>query len=156
MNTRWIATVGWWLVTIATLVVLDDLVFGPVFWIIARTLGAPWAVVAVFAVYMPAQLFLVDRGSREEPGRVAAWWLHRLDLERRSRRIQENVESVRARVTGGFVAVLLSPVIGGVLPPLLLWRQGWDRRYVRAVSLPCAAAYAATFALVHGVLPAAI
>lgn len=156
MDTNWRSTILWWVATVTTLVVLDDLVFGPAFWALARTSGAIVAVVAVFVVYIPAQMFLVYRGTTVQPGRIASWWLRRLDLGRRSLHIQQNVDTVRGAVTGGVMAIVVSPVIGGVLPPLLLWRRGWDQSSARVVAVPCAALYAATFSLIHAVVPAAL
>lgn len=147
-------TVFWWVATLAVLVVLDDLTFGPAFWLISRTLGPGIAVLAIFASYVPAQLYLVYQGSKGSPGRVSAWWLKRLDLERRSIHVRRNEAAVRRQVTGSVSALLLSPVIGGVLPPLILQRKGTPQAVVRGIAWPAAIIYAATFALLHGMLPA--
>lgn len=149
-------TVGWWFATIATLVVLDDLTFGPIFWALAVLAGSWWAVGAVFAVYVPVQVYLVRRATEPSPGRVAAWFLHRLELERRYEPIQRNDQRVRSRVVGVVSATALSLLIGGVLPPILLYRRGWPRDDVRRLSLLTSTVYAAEFALLHGLIPGSL
>lgn len=151
-----LVTVWWWVLTLATLVVLDDLTFGPFFWAIARFASAGVAVVAVFAIYVPAQLWVLSRAVTEDPGRLAAWFLRRLSLERRVKAVQANEQRVRARVVGVGSALLLSLLIGGVLPPLLLWHRGWNQRAVMRVGVATSFVYAAEFAFLHGIIPAAI
>jgi len=146
----------WWAVTLAVLVVLDDLTFGPFFWAISRLAGPGWAMAAVYAIYVPVQLFLVRRGTAEEPGPVAHWFLRRLDLERRFERVGHNEERLHSRVVGAGSAVPLSLVIGGVLPPLLLWRRGFSADFVRRVAIVTAVVYATEFALLHGLLPSLV
>lgn len=143
----------WWAVTLAVLVVLDDLTFGPLFWAISRLLGPLAAVTAVYASYVPIQIYLVRRGTSATPGRLADYVLRRLDLERRSERISRNEQALRSKVLGGGSAILLSLVIGGVLPPLLLWRQGMATGAVRRLSIVTAIVYATEFALLHGLIP---
>lgn len=152
---RW-SVIAWWVATLVTLVVLDDLTFGPVFWLISR-LGSTWLGVAVvFAVYVPAQVFIVYRGTEPEPGRVAAFFLRRFALERRVGQVARNERALQQRVLGAGTAILLSLVIGGVLPPLLLWRRGVSRTEVRRLSVVTATVYAAEFAVLHAVVPGSI
>ena len=143
----------WWAATIAILVVLDDLTFGPAFWLISRVAGPIWAVAAVYAVYVPAQLFLVARGTVDDPGRVASWFLSRLDLERRYQKVRDNERLMHSKVAGATSAVVLSLLIAGVLPPLILWRQGYSREFVLRVAVLTSVVYASEFALIHGYLP---
>lgn len=154
-NSR-VSVVLWWVATLCTLVVLDDLTFGPAFWFISLALGPGWAMFAVYLTYIPVQTFLVYRATEETPGRIANWWLARLNLQRRSSRIQHNVDSVHQKVTGALSAVPLSVVIGGVLPPIILWRRGWGRAFVRRISWPCAVTYATVFGVIHGIVPSLI
>ncbi len=146
---------GWWALTILILVVLDDLTFGPAFWAISRLAGPLVAVAAIYAIYLPVQVFLVARGTTEDPGRFAAFFLRRLDLERRSEQVARNERRLRSKVLGVGSALLGSLVIGGVLPPLLLWRSGMPRPQVLRLSVATSAIYATEFALLHGLLPAA-
>lgn len=151
--TRWLRTAGWWAATLLTLVVLDDLTFGPVFWLVSR-LESPLAGFALaLLIYIPAQIALVRAGTSDAPGRLATFFLSRLDLERRSTNVAEREQRMRARVTGVISASLLSTVIGGVLPPLGLWRAGYGRRFVRRLSWLTATIYALEFSLLHGYLP---
>jgi hypothetical protein len=146
-------TAGWWLATLVTLIILDDLTFGPIFWLISR-LGSPLAGFAVaMAIYMPVQIFLVWAATSGDPGRIATFFLQRLDLERRSRSIAAREHAVHERVTGAVTAIALSPVIGGVLPPMVLWRMGFETTFVRRLSIVTAFVYALEFSLLHGVLP---
>ena len=99
-TTHLLRSIAWWCATVATLVVLDDLTFGPFFWAIARWRGAATAVVAVLAVYVPAQIYLVFRATADHPGRIAAFFLNRLDLERRSHHVARREAQLRGRVVG--------------------------------------------------------
>lgn len=147
----WVAC--WWTLTVLTLVVLDDLTFGPLFWVISLTAG-PWTAAGLaFVIYTVAQVFIVVRATEEVPGRIAAFFLSRLDLNRRSRHIAANEQRLHSRVAGWTSAILITPIIGGVLPPLLLWRMGWDRGPVRRIACICAPIYALEFAILHGLLP---
>lgn len=148
-----LVTLGWWAATIATLVVLDDLTFGPFFWLIARLASPTAAFATAVAIYVPAQVLLVRAGTSERPGRLATWFLTRLDLQRRSEEIGRREQRLRARVTGIVSALALSVVIGGVLPPLMLWRAGFGRRFVRTLSVPTAVIYALEFGVIHGLVP---
>lgn len=142
--------------TLATLLVLDDLTFGPAFWFVARVWGAVPAVIAVYVVYVTAQIYLVRRATTTDPGRLASFLLGRLDLDRRSRRIGENEERLHARVAGGLSAVFMTLLIGGVLPCLLLWRGGYSTEFVRRLSIVTSVVYATEFMLLHAVIPSTI
>lgn len=149
-------TAFWWVLTLLILMVLDDLTFGPAFWALSRLVG-PWvAVGAVYAVYVPVQVWLVGRGTVAEPGPVAGWFLDRFGLSRRFEAVRRNELALHSRVVGVVSSSVLSLVIGGVLPPLLLWRQGWPKPAVRRVSVLTAFVYATEFALLHGLLPSTV
>lgn len=153
---RALRAAAWWMATLATLVVLDDLTFGPLFWAISRWLGALVAVLAVFAIYVPAQVVLVRRATEPDPGKVAQFFLNRLELERRSHQVADREALLHGRVIGAASAIGLTLVIGGVLPPILLWRAGYSATFVRRLSYLTAPLYAAEFALLHGIIPATI
>ena len=144
------------MVTIVTLIVLDDLVFGPVFWALARWQGSAVAATVAFVVYFVAQIFIVHQGTRPEPHRLAAFFLRRLGLERGVAATRRHEEEIRSRVLGAGSAILLSPVIGGVVPPMVLWHRGHPARFVRRLSVVTAAVYASEFALLHGWIPGAV
>lgn len=146
----------WWVATVLTLVVLDDLTFGPVFWLLSRTAG-PWvAATAALVIYTSAQIYIVFRATEPEPGRIASFFLRRLDLARRSPAVHANEQKLRSQVVGWGSSILLTPVIGGVIPPLVLWRRGWEASAVRQVACVCAPIYAVEFALLHGLIPGLI
>ncbi len=146
----------WWLATVLTLVLLDDLTFGPFFWAVSRSAGAAAAVVLILAIYVPAQVLLVRAATAPEPPRLAVFFLRRLELERRSNEIATREAELKGRVAGAMSAIAIAPVLGGVLPPILLWRAGWSARFVVRLSYLTATIYALEFAALHGVLPTAI
>lgn len=151
-----LSVAAWWAATLITLALLDDLTFGPFFWLTAR-LGQWWMAVAlVYVIYVPVQIWLVARGTVDDPGRIADFFLRRLDLERRSAAIADRERSIRQRVVGVGSALLLSLLIGGVLPPLLLWRRGHSRSTVRRLAAVTSVIYATEFAVLHAVVPASI
>jgi hypothetical protein len=139
-----------WVLTIVTLVVLDDLVFGPVFWAIGALRGPAVGFVVAFVVYFVGQLVLVHEATRRSPRRLATFFLRRLGLERPAGRTRPREDEIRARILGSGSAILLSPVVGGVIPPMLLWHRGFDTHFVRRLTIVTAAVYAAEFALLHG------
>lgn len=153
---RLLATVGWWLVTLIVLVVLDDLAFGPFFWVIARTASPLVAFFVALAIYVPAQVAIVHRGTSGHPGRIGSFFLNRLDLDRRHTSIRVREDLMRDHVRGALSSCILSLVIGGVIPPMLLWRRGHSTSFVRRLSLVTATIYATEFALLHGFLPGVI
>lgn len=139
-----------WVVTIVTLVILDDLLFGPIFWTIGALRGPGVAAALAFVIYFVVQIVLVHEGTRRAPRRMAAFFLRRLGLDRPADWTRPREDEIRARILGGGSAVLLSPVVGGVIPPMLLWRRGFDVRFVRRLSIVTSAVYAFEFALLHG------
>src|SRR5690349_18963719 len=143
---RHASTFAWWGATVLTLVVLDDLTFGPAFWALSRLAGPVVAVVTIYLVYVPGQIYLVARGTRPEPGRVAAFFLSRLELERRSSKVAVVEKEMRDKVVGSASAVAMSLLVAGVLPPLILWRRGFARADVLRISVVTATVYATEFA----------
>jgi hypothetical protein len=140
----------WWSVTILVLVVLDDLVFGPVFWSIAL-LSRPAAVVLAFLASWTFGVWLVFRGTRSAPGRVAQFFLNRLWLERRNPDIGQRERKVRDSVTSTVAATLSTPFIGGVIPSLVLSKRNvMPVAQIRRLSVFLTALYAVEFAAVHG------
>ncbi|MEZ5267881.1 MAG: hypothetical protein R2789_04680 [Microthrixaceae bacterium] len=152
---RRLIALWWWAATIAILVILDDLTFGPAFWLISRVAGPIWAVVAVYAVYVPHNCFSWP-GELSTTLRVASWF-SRLDLERRYQKVRDNERLMHSKaVAGATSAVVLSLLIAGVLPPLILWRQGYGREFVLRVAVLTSVVYASEFALIHGYLPSLV
>ena len=152
---RRLSTVGWWVITFAIVIVLDDLTYGPIFWLLAAFTGS-LAVFIAFGVYVAAQLYLVHHGVKDDPGPLARRLLDRLELSRRFDQVANREAALHERVTGSVVAVLLALVIGGVLPPLLLWRRGWSRSAVMRVATVTSVVYAAEFAFLHAFIPSRV
>lgn len=145
----------WWVATIATLVVVDDLTYGPISWLLVKLFGQA-AIALVFVIYFVAQLYLVNQGIRDSPARLARVLLDRLQLSRRSSQITDRETHIHEHVTGAALACVFSLLIGGILPPLLLWRRGWSRIAVQRVAVVTSAIYAAEFAMLHGWIPSQI
>jgi hypothetical protein len=153
---RLVVVVFWWLVTLLTLIVLDDLLFGPIFWLLATREGGTVAVAAILAIYIPVQVLIVVRATSPAPGVMTRLVLGKLELARRIGPVRENEQRIHHRIAGAGSAVLLSLVIGGILPCLLLWRKGYRVEFVRRLSVVTAAVYAVEYAFLHGVIPASI
>jgi hypothetical protein len=140
----------WWCVTVLVLVIVDDLVFGPVFWSIAL-LSRPAAVIFAFCASWAFGTWLVFRGTREDPGRVARFFLNRLWLERRNPDIAQRERRVREAVTSTIAATVATPFIGGVVPSLVLYkRDAMPVGQIRRLAVFLAALYAVEFAAIHG------
>ncbi len=140
----------WWFVTILVLVLVDDLVFGPIFWSLA-VLSRPLAVVAAFVASWAFGVWLVFRGTRREPGRVAQFFLNRLWLERRNPDVGRRERKVRDSVTSAVAATFSTPFIGGVIPSLVLYKRDlMPVAQIRRLAVFLAALYAVEFAAIHG------
>jgi len=140
----------WWAVTIITLVIVDDLVFGPVFWAIALLNRFAAVALAFFASWLYGT-WLVFRGTREESGRVAQFLLNRLWLERSNPEIAQRTQRVHSSVTSVVAATLATPFIGGVIPALILHkRDAMPLSQIRRLAVFLTALYALEFALIHG------
>lgn len=140
----------WWSATILVLVVLDDLVFGPIFWSIAL-LSLPLAIALAFLASWAFGTWLVFRGTRAEPGRIARFFLNRLWLERRNPDIARRERKVRQSVTSGVAATIATPFIGGVIPCLVLHkRDAMPVAQIRRLAVFLAALYAVEFSAIHG------
>lgn len=143
---------GWWALTIAMLVVIDDLTYGPFFWVFSRF--APVGAIALaFTIYWIVQVYLVWAATGDNPGRVASFFLKRLELDRRNEEIAKREASLLKRIGGPLVAIPMALVVGGVVPCLALWRLGFDVWTVRKLAVLTSAIYAAEFAYLHAYLP---
>lgn len=151
----WLSTAFWWGVTLLTLVVVDDLTSGPIFWLLSQW-SRSGAAFGAFAIYWGGQVWVVRSATTTNPSRVASFLLGRLGLERRSRKVAANEESLHRCVTGPIAAVALSPIMGGVLPTMLLWRYGAETQRVRRLAVVTGLIYAAEFAFIHAWLPGSI
>lgn len=140
----------WWFLTIVTLFVLDDLLFGPFFWMLAL-IGPLFSTLVAFMFSVMFQIWLVRACLKPEPGKLPAFLLSRLMLERKNAEIAKRESSVKRRATSVVGALLVTPLIGGVIPSLLLHRHGvLSDHKIKRLSLLFALIYGLEFALLHG------
>lgn len=146
----WWAVAYWWAATVVVLTLLDDLLFGPAFWGLAQ-LSQVAATATAFCVSFVFQLWLVKAGVNLQPGKWARFFLKRLLAERAAPQIARREASIHHRIGSLVAALAVSLVVGGVIPILLLHRQGrLSPRSLHWVPLATAGIYAAEFALIHG------
>lgn len=140
----------WWSVTLVTLFILDDLVFGPVFWALSIR-SRPLSTGVAFLASWCFGIWLIDAGVRDKPSKLASWFLKRLMLERHNNHVADREDSIKKRAASTMGAILVTPVIGAVIPVLLLdKRQRMTGRSLRTHAFGLTAFYAVEFALLHG------
>lgn len=147
---RWWKSALWWTVTLVTLVALDDMVFGPVFWALSQ-IGPLFATLVAFGVSLGAQTWLIRAGLRPERGRVVRFLIARLMLGHKRPQIAEREASLQRKVVSTVSAVLLAFIVGGILPILFLQRRGVASiQYLRRLGWLTSVVYALEFSLIHG------
>lgn len=140
----------WWGVTLVTLVLIDDLVFGPVFWMLSQV-NAVMATATAFGVSLVFQLWVNWAGLQPEPGRTARFFINRLMAAHKRSQVVEREESVRRMIVSGASATAISLLVGGVLPIIFLHRrQMMDVGRLRRLAVLTSTIYAIEFALIHG------
>jgi hypothetical protein len=145
----WLAAAWWWLGLVAALVIMDDLMFGSVFWVLSLVLGN-YATLAAFVLSFAAQLALSWAAMRRFPHPWVGGAVNRLLPVRKHLEYQQRQESLLQRAVSSVGAVLVSLLVGGVLPVVLMYRRGGDVGRLRKLAVITAAVYAAEFALLHG------
>jgi hypothetical protein len=147
---RWGSFVFWWGVTLVTLILLDDLLFGPIFWLLSQVDRA-MATAAAFCASFAFQVWTNWAGLRPNPGRVAQFFINRLMIARKKHQIVEREESLRRQIISGSSALGASLLVGGVIPIIFLHRKGvLGIGHLRRLALMTSAIYATEFALIHG------
>ena len=136
----------WWIVTLTTLIIVDDLLFGPFFWALALW-SAPVATIIAFAASYAMQIWLIRAGTRPDMGRIARAMLARMMLGHKREEIAVRETSLKERSATIAGAFIMTPIIGGVLPALLLAKRGVD---VTRLSYLLALIYSIEFAAIHG------
>lgn len=140
----------WWGVTIVTLFILDDLVFGPLFWALSIR-SKPLSTALAFVASWCFGIWLIDAGVRDNPSKLASWFLNRLMLERKNGHISVREDSIKKQAASSIGAVLVTPLIGAVIPVLLLdKRRRMTGTSLRIHAFGLTALYAVEFALLHG------
>jgi hypothetical protein len=119
------------------------------FWAIA-VWNQTGATLLAFAVSLLFQLWLVRAGTSSSPGRIARFMLKRLMLERKNPEIERREEEIKAKSAKIGGAIMVSPLIGGVLPVLLLHKHHFSRSTSLKVAWITSLIYAIEFGLLHG------
>lgn len=142
-------TLYYWTILFISLLIVDDLTFGWIFWTIAQIHPLVSATLAVTA-YWSLGYWITLRGLRPDPGRIASWFLKRLQLERKNSELQAREESLKAKITSVTIAVPMSLLFGGVVTTLWLRRRDIvnDSQAKRLAFWLCGL-YALEFALIH-------
>ena len=147
---RIVQGVFWWFITIVILFVIDDLAVGPIFWLLSL-INPILSTVMAFCSSFVVTLWLVYTGVNGEPGRFARFALRRLMLERSNQKIAEREASIGRYATSISGAIIATPLIGGVIPSLLLYKHRvLSRVEVKRLAVLLAFIYSAEFALIHG------
>lgn len=136
----------WWSITLAVLIVVDDLLVGPMFWTLS-VWSAPGATLIAFVVSLVAQTWLVRASIKPEPGKIARAMLNRLLIGHKNKEIASRERSLKNRsatVTGAIFSTL---IIGSVIPTIVLAKQGMN---VTRITYLLACIYAVEFAAIHG------
>lgn len=143
-----IKTTSYWLVLFVTLVVMDDAVFGWIFWLLSQV-NPFLSAIAALSIYWVIGYWLTLRGLKPQPGKVASWLLSRLKLERKSRELNRREPLLQDKFS--FVAAVpMVLIVGGVIATLWLYRRNLiSEQRARILGFWFAGIYALEFALVH-------
>lgn len=147
---KYLVSLFWWIVTVLTLFILDDLVFGPFFWVIS-VWNRPLATLLAFVSSWCFGMWLITASFRPNRSRVAKFFLERLLLARKNAEVAQREESIKRQAASVAGAFLVTPLIGAVIPTLLLAKYAVlpKDRLIR-LAVPMTALYATEFALIHG------
>jgi len=126
------------------------MVFGPFFWSIA-VLNRLLATILAFVLSWAVGIWLVWTGLREKPGKLAKFMLDRLMLGHKTLEIRKREESIRRKIISAVSALAVTPLIGGVIPSLVLNRhQLMEVKDLKKFSVLLCGVYAVEFAALHG------
>lgn len=146
---RFFRTLYYWTLLLVTLVVVDDLTFGWIFWLLSQIHPLLSALVALCA-YWAIGYWITLRGLSPEPGKVARWFLNRLQLERKNPELRAREDELQKKITSIAIAIPLSLLFGGVVTTLWLRRRDVvDDSAAKRVALVLCGLYALEFALIH-------
>ena len=142
-------TLYYWFALFIVLVLADDATFGWVFWLLSQADPLLSAAVAV-VIYWAVGYLITLQGLRDQPRPIAAWFLRRLQLERKNPELARRQLKLKERITSVAVAVPMALLLGGVVTTLYLRRQGVvDDNRARRVALWLTGLYALEFAAIH-------
>lgn len=147
---RIVQTVFWWAITIMTLFILDDLVFGPAFWGLALWSPAV-ATVLAFAASVIFQTWLINAVVKQDRSKLASFFLQRFMLERKNKQVARRENSLKLQAASVAGAILVTPLLGSVVPVIVLHEhQVMGAKQLRLFALSLSVVYATEFALIHG------
>ena len=145
-----VRTFYYWCALFVTLVVVDDLTFGWIFWLVAQIHPLLSAAVAFVASWC-LSYWLTLQGMKESRGKIASWLLSRLQLERKNSELEQREQRLLTKITSIGIAIPMSLLFGGVVVTLWLLRRGIvTAQRARVLAFWLSAVYAVEFAVVHG------
>ena len=155
---RLLVAAGWWAVLIVALVLLDDMVFGPISWIATATatsLFGSWGTLlstaAMFIVSFALQMWLNVTALTARPSKVYVAFEAKLIAGRKRPQLQQRQQKLQGQVRSGLSALALAPLVGGVVPIIfLIYGQKMSGAALLRLSFATSAIYAVEFALLHG------
>jgi hypothetical protein len=146
---RWKSAL-WWALTLVTLFLIDDIFIGPIFWgisVVSPLLSTVLAFTSSFAF----QVWVTRAGMSQRPTKWAQSYIDGLMLTQKKGEVVERKGSLQSTITSTVSAVLMSLLIGGILPVLLLHKNGkLKEKYLLRLMWLTSAIYATEFALIHG------
>ena len=142
-------TLYYWTLLLIVLLIADDLTFGWIFWALAQI--HPFvSAAAALVVYWTIGYWVTLRGLKPNPGKIAGWFLRRLQLERKNPELQSRQERLKAKITSIVVGIPMSLLFGGVVTTLWLCRRNIiDDHKARQVAFWLCGLYAIEFTLIH-------
>lgn len=106
---------------------------------------------AAFAASVALQLVLIREVLHPRRKKIVTFFLQRLLMERTNPEIEMRESSLKRRAASVAGAILVTPLLGSVIPISVLKKQGdVSVMTLRQLALPLSALYAVEFALIHG------
>jgi hypothetical protein len=142
-------TLYYWMLFFVALTIADDATFGWIFWLLAQINPLVSAAIA-FTIYWTVGYWITLRGLAPESGRLAGWFLKRLQLDYKNPDLHARQEQMKSKITSVAIAAPMSLLFGGVVTTLWLHsRQVVNDEQAKKVALWLCAIYAVFFATVH-------
>lgn len=145
-------TLYYWAALFVTLLVVDDLTFGWIFWGISQ-FNLLASAVAALVIYWGIGYWVTLRGLSPNPGKWASKLLNWLQLDHsKNPELHLREEQLQAKITSVAVAVPMSLLFGGVFTTLWLLRRNVinDHR-ARRVAIWLTGLFALEVAAIHAV-----
>lgn len=140
----------WWTLTLLTLFLLDDMVVGPLYWLLAL-IDPVFSTVVAFVLSAAVQFWMLRELLKVEPSKLASFLLQRLMPTRKTEEIATRERVIGRKAASVAGAVLVTPLIGAVIPITVLnQRKLVDAWTLRCLSVLLVAVYSTEFALIHG------